>query len=265
MRLLVDPPLDGPTNMARDELLLDRVGTGSSPPTLRLYQWDPPTISLGYFQHYTDYERLPLPAGALSVVRRQTGGGAILHDLELTYSLTLPIEHPLISNGANRLYELAHDAILACLATVDIDAARCGASDDSGAARGPFFCFERRHCYDLLIGKDKIAGSAQRRTRQAVLQHGSIVLANRFPQQPSAFVATQDSTPGARYGPDDYSVPAAPDWFFQRVENLRESLPDHFARVLGLTIVSGTWQTQELSAAVSLTDKHSGEEWIRRS
>ena len=79
-RILQDSPLDGPTNMARDEALLDRVGDGSSPPTLRLYQWDPPTISLGYFQKYADYEALDPPAGELAVVRRPTGGGAILQD-----------------------------------------------------------------------------------------------------------------------------------------------------------------------------------------
>ena len=99
--------------MARDEALMLRVGRSESPPTLRLYQWDPPTISLGYFQRYADYESLPPPGGLLPVVRRLTGGGAILHDLELTYSLALPINHPLVCDGPNRLYELTHDAVIA--------------------------------------------------------------------------------------------------------------------------------------------------------
>src|SRR3990172_9526549 len=106
LRVLHDPPLDGPTNMARDEALLTLVGTSQSPPTVRLYQWNPPTISLGYFQHYGDYVSLPPPAGTLPVVRRLTGGGAILHDLELTYSLTLPTGHQLLAHGPGRLYEL---------------------------------------------------------------------------------------------------------------------------------------------------------------
>src|SRR5580765_2945407 len=87
-RLFIDDPLDAVTNMARDESLLESVGRGESPPTLRLYQWSPAAISLGYFQDYAEFEALPAPAGTLAVVRRQTGGGAILHDLELTYSLT---------------------------------------------------------------------------------------------------------------------------------------------------------------------------------
>ncbi len=120
IRVINDPALAGPVNMARDEALLAQVGDGISPPTLRLYQWDPPTISLGYFQRYADYESLPSPAGELAVVRRQTGGGAILHDLELTYSLALPLAHPLLAKGPSKLYEVAHDAIIACLAELGI-------------------------------------------------------------------------------------------------------------------------------------------------
>ena len=111
MRLLIDEPADGVTNMARDEALLDWVGRGAAPPTLRFYRWEPPTISLGYFQAYSEFEKLPPPAGELAVVRRTTGGGAILHDREWTYSLALPASHPLAAGGkAPKLYELMHDA-----------------------------------------------------------------------------------------------------------------------------------------------------------
>ncbi len=198
IRVLHDPPLDGPTNMARDEALMTRAGTGESVPTLRLYRWDPPTLSLGYFQAYADYESLPPPAGDLAVVRRLTGGGAILHDLELTYSLMLPITHPLLSAGPNRLYEVAHDAVIAALRLLGITAARCGVTDDSGPKRGPFLCFDRRHCYDVLIDDDKIAGSAQRRTRNAVLQHGSIILGNRYAQQATATVSIASPSSAVR-------------------------------------------------------------------
>ena len=115
LRIIHDGAHDGPTNMARDEALLALVGEGKSPPTLRTYLWSPPTISLGYFQKYADYERLDPPAGELPVVRRQTGGGAILHDRELTYSITLPASHPLLADGPNTLSEVAHDALRECL------------------------------------------------------------------------------------------------------------------------------------------------------
>jgi len=243
IRVLQEPALDGPTNMARDEALMLRVGRSKSAPSLRLYQWDPPTISLGYFQKYADYESLPPPAGRLAVVRRLTGGGAILHDLELTYSLTLPTSHRVLADGANRLYELAHDAVIAALEDLEIESARCGTTDDSSPSRGPFFCFARRHCFDVLIGASKVTGSAQRRTREAILQHGSIILANRFDQQPTAAV----------------SLP-----FEQSIQHVRRLFVEHLAKVTGEPFEPGEWTTEELAAAESLTPKYAGAELNRR-
>jgi len=226
--------------MAADEALLNRVGAGESPPTLRFYQWSPPTISLGYFQKYAEYEALPPPAGELAVVRRLTGGGAILHDRELTYSLALPLDDPLLAGGPNRLYELAHDAVIACLTARGVEAWRGCRTDDSSAGRGPFFCFARRHCLDVLIGPDKVAGSAQRRTKQAVLQHGSIVLDRRFDQQPAA---------AARLDPRD--------------------LADRFTAALaaetGLRFTPGARTSAEQSATADLVPKYTGPDWLRRT
>jgi len=244
IRIIQDEGLAGPVNMGRDEALLTRVGAGASAPTLRLYQWNPPTISLGYFQRYADYEALPPPAGALAVVRRQTGGGAILHDLELTYSLTLPLDHSLLSQGPNHLYEQVHDTVIACLDAFGVSSGRCGATDDSSAARGPFFCFARRHCYDVLLGGDKLAGSAQRRTKSAVLQHGSIILGKRFAQQPTA------------EAPVDYDA---------TVERLREVLQVKLAAHTGLSFAEGDWHADELAAAEPFIAKYAGAEWTRRT
>ncbi len=243
VRQLIDPPSNGPTNMARDEALMIRVGEGESPATLRLYQWNPPTISLGYFQHYADYEAIAPPAGDLAAVRRLTGGGAILHDLELTYSLALPQGHAMLARGPNRLYELAHDAVIAALEAVGLGARRCGVSDDSGAARGPFFCFERRHCYDVLLGDGKIAGSAQRRTRHAILQHGSIILGNRFTQQPTAQVEGECR---------------------ELVESVRRAFLQAFAAITGACFEAGGWRESELELSEQLVSKYTGEEWTRR-
>ena len=189
VRWLPDPPLDGPANMARDEALLQRVGHGESPPTLRFYRWSPATISMGYFQSYQDFAALPPPAGKLAVVRRQTGGGAILHDQELTYSLTLPLDHPMIDGGnPNGLYDRVHDGFAALLGKLGVPVSR-GAASGACSHHGPFFCFERHSCFDLIVNGRKILGSAQRRTNHAVLQHGSLILARRYEQQVCACVA----------------------------------------------------------------------------
>jgi lipoate-protein ligase A len=243
-RLLSDPSLGGAVNMARDEALMVQVGRGESPPTLRLYQWNEPTISLGYFQPFAQFEAMPALYNKLAVVRRPTGGGAILHDLELTYSITVPIGYPLIADGANRLYEHAHDAVIAALGALGVEAARCGTSDESGAARGPFYCFARRHCYDVMVGADKIAGSAQRRTRAAVLQHGSIVLANRFTDQPTATV---------------------PMPFEEAIARMRAAFPDQFARVCGLGFEPGEMTDEELETEREFMEKYAGIEWTRRT
>lgn len=191
-RWLIDPPADGPTNMARDEAILQSVGRGEAPATLRFYRWSPPTISLGYFQSYGEYAAMAPPAGELAVVRRQTGGGAILHDLELTYSLVLPLDHAWISRagGTVALYDHVHSAVAAVLADYGVPTTRPGAGAPTGCSHGgPFFCFESHSRFDLLAGDRKLMGSAQRRTAGAVLQHGSLILKRRYEQQVCSTVA----------------------------------------------------------------------------
>ncbi len=244
IRILRDPPLDGPTNMARDEALLIHVGEGRSPPTLRFYDWNPPTISLGYFQPFKDFEELEPPEQRLAVVRRITGGGAILHDRELTYSLTLPIDHPLLVGGPNQLYERFHDAVIAALGEWRVDTWRGAPSDDSGAAKGPFFCFERRHRFDVLLGSAKIAGSAQRRTRTAVLQHGSILLSDLLARGPGHSSPTVDR---------------------QFSERLCRQITSHFAASAGLFASAGEWMTHEYTVAECLFHKYSGNDWTHRT
>lgn len=247
IRIIHDPPLDGPTNMARDEALMEFVGDGRSPATMRLYQWDEPTVSLGYFQPFAEYQALAPPAGDLPMVRRPTGGGAILHDLELTYSLTLAIDDRLLATGPRALYGLVHDAITMALDEIGITATPSGFTDDSGAARGPFFCFARRHAADLLVGGDKIAGSAQRRTRLAILQHGSIVIGNRFAQHPVA-----------RFG--DQSA----DRSEQVIQRLRRMIVESFAARAKMQSENGGWSADELAVAETTRAKYCSSEWTQR-
>jgi lipoate-protein ligase A len=181
-RLLVDPPASGPWNMAVDEVLL-ATAAEQGICSLRFYEWSEPTLSLGYFQPYAAREKHP---GSLAcpVVRRASGGGAIVHDRELTYCLAMPLAHPLAAD-ALRLYTLVHEALTAALARWQISTAL---SPGSQLARQeePFLCFARRAEGDVVVdhvsgvksvlSRPKIAGSAQRRRQGAVVQHGSILL-----------------------------------------------------------------------------------------
>ena len=180
LRLLVDPPAAGAWNMAVDEVLL-ATSAERGLATLRFYQWEMPTLSLGYFQLAADRSQ---HAGSLGcpLVRRASGGGAIVHDRELTYSIALPLRD-VRRKAATELYRGCHETLIATLARFGVAAALYGstcdaepANDESDRSKQPFLCFARRTCGDIVCGPAKIVGSAQRRRRGAVLQHGSILL-----------------------------------------------------------------------------------------
>jgi lipoate-protein ligase A len=172
IRLVVDSPAAGVWNMAVDEMLLERAAEQGIA-TLRLYQWTPATLSLGYFQRAE--ERASHPASlACPIVRRSSGGGAIVHDRELTYSLSLPMQHPLAAD-AETLYRETHGLLVAVLAELGVAAAL---NERTLVPLGgdPFLCFQRRSVGDVLVGGFKVCGSAQRRSKGAILQHGSLLV-----------------------------------------------------------------------------------------
>lgn len=174
--------------MAVDEAMFDAAAE-SDVPTLRFYQWLHPTLSLGYFQKYADRDQHP-PSLEADVVRRLSGGGAILHDREITYCLILPHSHPL-ANDTQQLYRAVHKAILQFLnRALSLEKspwqlARCEKPSTKRSDAEPFLCFQRRSPGDVILQPAiktdssvdyKIVGSAQRRRRGAVMQHGSLLL-----------------------------------------------------------------------------------------
>jgi lipoate-protein ligase A len=172
-RLISDPALPGAWNMAVDQALLAAVAS-TGRPVLRFYRWTPPTLSLGYFQSIADRES-HRPSASCPVVRRATGGGAILHHRELTYSLCLPTGNRLAWESRS-LYQAVHQSLIDVLGEWGLAAAMVSESNGNDAGT-PFLCFQRRSPGDVLLGPSKICGSAQRRSGTALLQHGSILLA----------------------------------------------------------------------------------------
>jgi lipoate-protein ligase A len=189
-RLIIDPSGEGAWNMALDEALLESA-QNEGVATLRFYMWREPTLSLGYFQPHAQRQQHAASAGC-ALVRRASGGGAILHDQELTYSIALPGTHRLAAR-AEKLYQAVHESLIETLAELGVKATLCEAASPSpcplpkgeGSASisthphldKPFLCFQRHEPGDVLLAGHKVAGSAQRRQRGAVLQHGSVLWA----------------------------------------------------------------------------------------
>ncbi|MGD0652927.1 MAG: biotin/lipoate A/B protein ligase family protein [Thermoguttaceae bacterium] len=173
-RLFIDPPASGAWNMAVDETLLESAAEGGGF-SLRFYRWQRPTLSLGYFQQYDDRRQHSASLNC-PVVRRASGGGAIVHDREVTYSIAVPPGERLAVRHL-MLYETVHAALIEVLSGHGISASLCRDKGREKTPGAPFLCFQRRSPGDVLVSEVKIAGSAQRRRRGAVLQHGSVLLA----------------------------------------------------------------------------------------
>ena len=180
LRLIIDPPASGAWNMAVDESLLQSASEQGIA-TLRFYQWQPATLSLGYFQKSAN-RVLHEPSEACDLVRRASGGGAILHHHELTYSYAFPVENPR-SERVTSLFDQFHEALIRCLGQLGVESHLYGNPKHEQGSEKPFLCFQRRSSVDVIVDGYKVCGSAQRRGKNAVLQHGS-VLVNRSEYAP---------------------------------------------------------------------------------
>ena len=246
-RLIIDSPTDGPDNMAIDEALLTSAGQEQAGPTVRFYSWSQPTISLGHFQRFAEAKQLGSPFNRLAVVRRITGGGAILHDAELTYSLALPADHRLVDErGPQTLYLAVHRALITVLSSFGLSAQLREGARPASQQKGPFFCFERANPSDVMVAGCKIAGSAQRRTLKALLQHGSLILDNPLGQPGLATLAEHK-----------LSRPLDAD-------TLARAWASELANTLELNLVEGNLSEGEAALAEQLRAKYASDEWTKR-
>lgn len=172
--LMVDPPGDGIRNMAVDAWLWT-THTPARPPVLRIYRWRHATVSLGYHQRPDGVvDRARCHRLGVDIVRRPTGGGAVLHDMEITYTVVatpaqLGVRRPLDA------YARIATALLAGLARYPIVGATL-VLPETPVGRVDGFCFAQRAHYEIAVHGAKLIGSAQRWGRHAILQHGSILL-----------------------------------------------------------------------------------------
>jgi lipoate-protein ligase A len=174
-RLLISPPGTGPWNMAVDTAVLKTSSEGNPPPTLRFYRWTPPCLSLGINQPLQDVDQQALDKLGWDLVRRPTGGRAILHTDELTYSVIGPKDEPRLSGGVMRSYRLLSSALFAGLKHLGLPV-QVQEEKSPGAASKEPICFENPSDYEITFQGKKLLGSAQARKMGGVLQHGTLPL-----------------------------------------------------------------------------------------
>ena len=245
-RLIIDPALDGPENMAVDEAILAAARSGSATlPTLRFYGWAAPTISVGYLQ-----DAGPFTCFGLPVVRRITGGRAVLHDMELTYSVVAGEGSGVFSGGMTLGYAVISKAIVAALSDVGIDASF---SPAKRALKGykSSACFHSPSRYEILAGGRKLVGSSQRRYKDAFLQHGSILY-------------DVDAGLNARVFEGELTgrITWIKAWSLVELEDFREALVERMAGALDASFSVGGLTPSECSLKNELAaNKYSDDGW----
>jgi len=160
-------------NMALDEAMLD-YSYQNSIPILRFYKWKPPTLSIGYFQKTSSSVNFEeLKNRGFAFIRRPTGGRAVLHNKEITYSITLPISHKFLELSVIESYEILCKPIVKALNDLNIKAYL--SNEDDKEINSPS-CFAAPTFMDIKVKGKKLIGSAQTRDKRGLLQHGSILL-----------------------------------------------------------------------------------------
>jgi lipoate-protein ligase A len=251
-------------NMAIDEAILDFHVQREVPPTLRVYQWDPPALSLGYHQsieHDVDVARCR--EAGVEVIRRITGGGAVLHARELTYSIVSAVNDGIPESIAGS-YRFLSEGLIACYKILGLDVElRPGRNTTRSAA-----CFSVATLADLTYQGKKLAGSAQARRRNTLLQHGSLPIHShadvlfsvlRFPSEQSRHKARslynkRMLTLGEVIGKDI------------DVQDLAESLREGFARALGIRFYEDGLTEEEIRRSQELASvKYGTHQWNHRN
>jgi lipoate-protein ligase A len=237
VRLLPFAGADGATNMSADEVLLESAVRGVA--SLRFYTWSAPTLSLGYFQHASERE-VDANLARLAWVRRSTGGAAIVHHHELTYALALPPGKPWSSpeNWICRFHHVLQGVLKEN--GVASHAVACGEE----RRLGEVVCFLHQTPGDLLIDGSKVAGSAQRKMRGALLQHGSILLRR------------------SEFAPHLAGICDAPGAPEIAPEELANALKAAFAIDTGWNVTPDDWTAEERARTAAVrAEKYANREW----
>jgi lipoate-protein ligase A len=240
--------------MAVDEAVARIVGRGEAPPTLRVYRWDPPCVSLGYFQRYEEVNLKECQRRGLDVVRRPTGGRAVVHHHEVTYSVCLATTH--VPEGVIQSYVYLSRGLLEAYRYLGADATLAPGRRHSGLSAA---CFDLSSVQEILVNGRKAIGSAQVRKWEALLQHGSLPL--RFDSQVVSSVLTHDAEAAMRLGRVLSARAIDLEEALGRVpepQEVEEALRVGFEKGLGIELVYGELTREEEELSLRLEAKKYG-------
>jgi len=259
-RLIRSAPADGATQMAVDEAVWQAVAQGWVPPTLRLYGWEPPCLSLGRHQPLAEVDRKALHRAGHGLVRRPTGGRAILHADELTYSVAVPLTDPRVRGGVLESCQRLSEGLVEALRLLGV---RNVAAHQGGQRLPPTspVCFEAPSPFEITVDGRKLIGSAQMRGRGTLLQHGSLPLHGDIARI-CAFLTTQtDPRRVLARATTLAAVLGRPvSW-----EEAASAVAEGFARALDLRLEQADLTPQERELAERLrVEKYGAEEWTAR-
>jgi lipoate-protein ligase A len=266
-RLLNTGARDGATNMAIDEAILESVVAGRVGPTVRFYSWNPPCVSIGFGQPIHDVDRAACVERGWDVVRRPSGGKAILHVDELTYSVCAPPDEPRVAGGIVESYGRLVAGLLAGLRGLGLEPAE--AKPEYGPeqeAEGPV-CFDGPARYEITVAGRKLVGSAQARPKGGIMQHGTMPLTGDITRIIDGLVW---NGPTARRSARDRLRQRAltlQDALGQAVtfEEAVEAMTRGFRTALNLTLVPGDLSAEEQDAAARIRrEKYTSESWTSR-
>jgi lipoyl(octanoyl) transferase len=266
-RFLKNAPASGTWNMAVDEAILEKARVGEVLPTLRLYAWKPPCLSLGYAQSIHDVDLDLLAVKGWDIVRRPTGGKAILHTDELTYSVIGPQSEPRLAGSVIESYRCLSSALLEALHLVNLPArAQSEVHTTSENTNGPV-CFEVPSNYEIIVDGKKLIGSAQARKKGGVLQHGSLPLFGDLRRITEVLVFPEEEariTAGERLLARATTVESVLNnqlsW-----ENTAQAFARAFTEILNLDLIEDDLTTSEKERAEELVvTKYANHEWTDR-
>ncbi|HET6370224.1 MAG TPA: lipoate--protein ligase family protein [Nitrospiria bacterium] len=245
-RLLETPPLDPFMNMAVDEAISQGVRRRESPPTFRFYGWSSPSISIGYFQQLLATIDQPR-CNELNVlpVRRLTGGGAVLHHREITYSVVAG-SHLNGFRSIHETYLTLSEGLVRGLRRLGIPAEISPGGPERH--RRDSYCFDRPARHEIVVQGRKLIGSAQRRWREAFLQHGSILLS--LDERYLSCIRGAVSSAGS-IGLEELLGPGG-----AYMDNIKTSLAEEIGNVLFARWTPGKLTEQEESSIGPLIDKY---------